>query len=580
MPKRSGSHLAITTDFIQPDNPTDEERYKMLKMALEEANRIEDFDNLVELLSPPKDITTIASPGSFKGIKIGIIGGGIAGLASAYELRKLGFDITIFETEENRIGGRIYTHYFDESKRFYGELGAMRIPVSHQTTWHYINNFGIKTRPFIQTNKNAFIYVRNKRSRNDPQGKNVMENIYPEFNLTEREKNTPWQKLIGDALASNLLKIPPAIRKELLQVKKDYFLTIEYAGSLGIREVLEKMGLSEGAIELISCVAPFLGTFYYNSYSENLIEEYTVDYAYRYEIEGGTVNLPLAFYNSLMSEAPKEYGNIKESDLGRVSFENGKTVTGIYKRNPDKIILEYKDEQSTEIFNQTFDFVICSIPFSSLRNLEVYPMFSAEKMQAIKEVFYTSSQKTIFLCNERFWENGDENERIIGGGSSTDLPIATIWYPSGSIEVNNEVNNTEVLTGRRRNLRSEPGVLLASYNLNQDAIRLGNLDDKSRVENIKRQVEAVHGLPRGYLDSIVEEAKSVEWNREKGFYGGFCYFMPEQQKLFSYAMAQPEYNNKIYFAGEHISLTHGWIEGSVSTAMKAANNIAEYCKGM
>lgn len=568
--------MATETDFIQPDNPTDEERYEMLRITLQKVKRMEDFDNIVELLSPPKDITTIIEPGSCKGIKVGIIGGGVAGLASAFELRKAGFDITIFETEEKRIGGRIYTHYFDEDKRLYGELGAMRIPVDHESTWYYINKFKLKTRPFIQDNKNAFIYIRNKRARNDPEGKSVMENIYPEFNLTPRERNTPWQKLISDALASNLYKINPNIRKELLQVKKEYSLTIQYLGDFRIRKVLEKMGLSEGAIELISGLAPFLGCFYYNSYSENLIEEYTVDYAYRYEIVGGTLNLPLSFYNSLVSKSPKEYSNIQENDLGTVNWKNGKTVLGIYKKNPNQVILEFKDEKSSEILSETFDFVICAIPFSSLRNVEIYPMFSPEKMQAIKEVFYTSSQKTIFLCNERFWEKGDEKERIIGGGSNTDLPIETIWYPSN----NNNGYEQKVSTGRKYNLRNEPGVLLASYNLTQDAIRVGNLSEKARFEEIKRQVEAVHGLPRGYLDSVVEDFKTVDWNREKGFYGGFCYFMPDQQRLFSYAMAEPEYDNKVYFAGEHISLIHGWIEGSLSTGMQAANDIAECCKSM
>jgi monoamine oxidase len=564
--------LATETDFIQPNNPTDEERYKMLKITLEKVRRMEDFDNIVELLSPPRDITTIIEPGSCKGIKVGIIGGGVAGLASAFELRKAGFDITIFETEENRIGGRIYTHYFDKDKRLYGELGAMRLPVDHETTWHYINTFGLKTRPFIQDNENAFFYIRHKRARNDPQGKSVMENIYPEFNLTPRERNTPWTKLISDALASNLYKISPKIRRELLQIKKEYSLTIQYVGNFGIRKVLEKMGLSEGAIELISGLSPFLGCFYNNSYSENLIEEYTVDYAFRYEIDGGMIHLPLSFYNSLMSKSPKEYGNIQESDLGTVNWKNGKTVLGIYKKNPNQVMLEIKDERSSEIFSETFDFVICAIPFSSLRNVEIYPMFSAEKMQAIKEVFYTSAQKTIFLCNEQFWEK----ERIIGGGSNTDLSIETIWYPSR----NQSVDKQKTSTGGNYDFSNEPGVLLASYNLNLDAIRVGNLDKKTRFEEIKRQVEAVHGLPRGYLDSVVEDFKTVDWNREKGFYGGFCYFMPEQQKLFSYAMAQPEYDNKVYFAGEHISLTHGWIEGSLSTGMQAANYIAEYCKSI
>lgn len=562
------------TGFVQPDNPTDEERYKMIRMTLEKVNRIEDFDNIIELLGPPKDITTILEPGSCKGIKIGIIGGGVAGLATAFELRKLGFDITIFETEKERIGGRIYTYYFDESKRLYGEFGAMRMPVTHEALWHYINIFKLNTRPFIQNNENAFIYVRNKRARNDSQGKSVMENIYPEFNLTPRERSTPWQKLIENALVSNLYKISPSIRKELLQVKQEYSMTIEYLGSFGIRKVLEKMGLSEGAIELISGVAPFLGDFYYNSYSENLIEEYTLDYAYRYEITGGTDKLPLAFLDSLLSKNPKEYANINEQDLGIVTWNSGKTVTGIYKMDSSKgVVLEYKDERTLETSNQEFEFIVCSIPFSSLRNVNIYPMFSQEKMQAIKEVFYTSSQKTAFMCSERFWEN----EGIVGGGSSTDLPIQTIWYPShNDLDTIYNTNNENVIN----NFKKRAGVFTASYNLNLDAIRVGNLDNNTRYEEIKRQVEAVHGLQKGYLDSIVVDAKTVDWNREKGFYGAFCYFTPEQQKLFSYAMAKAEYDNKVYFAGEHVSLTHGWIQGSVITGMNAANSIAEYCKSM
>lgn len=567
-------------NYIQPINPTDEERYKMLQITLQEVNRVEDFYNIIELLSPPKDITTIKEPGSCRGISVGIIGGGLAGLASAFELRKLGFDITIFEAQENRIGGRVYTHYFDKEKRFYGEFGAMRIPASHETTWHYINTFGLKTRPFIQSNENTFIYVKNKRARNDPKGRSVMENIYPEFNLTPTERITPWQKLIGDALASNLMKINPEIRKELIQIKNDYSPIIKYIGSQSIRQVLENSGLSQDAIELISGIAPFLGAFYYNSYSENLIEEYTLDYAYRYEIVGGMINFPLSFYHSLLSKKPKEYYSINEKDLGKVVWENGKTVTGIFEEDKHhKVILKYINSQTSEMQRQAFDFVICAIPFSSLRNIEIFPMFSNRKMQAIKEVFYTSSQKTLFMCNERFWEKGGKDERIFGGGSSTDLPISTIWYPSANISIDNaEINSKEMAVLKKNNLYNDIGVLLASYNLNLDAIRVGNLQDNVRFEKIKRQIEAVHGFEDGYLESIVEKYMTVDWNREKGFYGGFCYFKPEQQVLFSYAMEQPEYNNKIYFAGEHISLTHGWIEGALSTGMKAANSIVEYCK--
>ncbi len=399
--------MVRSNEYIPPINPKYEERLKMLKIALEEVNRPEDFDNLVELLAPPIDITNINSTGKCKGIKVGIIGGGVAGLASAFELRKLGFNITIFETEYSRIGGRIYTYYFDKRKKLYGELGAMRIPISHETVWHYIDLFNLKTRPFIQNDENTFIYVRNKRARNDLEGKSVMEKIYPEFNLTPEERRTPWQEMLKYTLSRNLLKISPSIRKELIEIKENYNRILEYFDSLNIREVFEEMGLSKGAIDMLSGVNSFLGNFYYNSYFENLQDEYTVNYAYRYEIVNGYVKIPLAFYNSLMEKDPKEYSNIKAEDLGKVFLKNGKTVIGIYKSDKNnKVVLRYKDERTLEVKNEEFDFVICTIPFSSLRNVEIYPMFSNEKMQAIKELNYASIQKTAFVCKERFWQRG------------------------------------------------------------------------------------------------------------------------------------------------------------------------------
>lgn len=54
--------------------------------------------------------------------------------------------------------------------------------------------------------------------------------------------------------------------------------------------------------------------------------------------------------------------------------------------------------------------------------------------------------------------------------------------------------------------------------------------------------------------------------------------MPGEQKLFAYASVKPEFENKVYFAGEHTSLTHAWMQGALNSGMKAANAIAEYCK--
>gem|GEM_PF-5556255 len=41
--------MAREVKVVQPSNPTDEERHSMLRLALEEVGRIEDYDNLIEL---------------------------------------------------------------------------------------------------------------------------------------------------------------------------------------------------------------------------------------------------------------------------------------------------------------------------------------------------------------------------------------------------------------------------------------------------------------------------------------------------------------------------------------------------
>ena len=90
----------------QVDNPSDDERYNMLEYILKDQKRVDDINNIVELMSPPTDITNICQSGYGKDIKVAIIGAGEAGLAAAVELRKIGCDITLFEASQ-RIGGKV-----------------------------------------------------------------------------------------------------------------------------------------------------------------------------------------------------------------------------------------------------------------------------------------------------------------------------------------------------------------------------------------------------------------------------------------------------------------------------------------
>lgn len=569
----------------QPNNPTDEERHFLARLALAQKGRPEDFEYILADMKPAPDITTLANPGEFKNVRVGIIGGGLAGLSAACELRKLGFDITVFEALDDRVGGRVYTYYFDLDKRYYGEFGPMRIPVTHETTWHYINLFKLDTRPFIQVNENAFIYLRDVRVRNDPQGRNVQNYIYPRYNLSPLERNIPWQQLTYYGFESPLLSASPRVRSEILQVKSDYSSQVLYWDFISVRKMLETKMSRQDAISLVSNFLPLAGENLYNSYIDYVQELYSVDLSFLYEIPGGTVNLPLALYKAILSKNPSAvYNGIPARYIGRVTWRGGHWVTDIHMDGDDgKPILAYKTISTDNPVYEKFDYIICAIPFSTLRTVNIQPLFSNIKMQAIKEVDYIPAQKTALFCKRRFWEEGGPGRQIIGGASYTDLPVKQIWYPSDHFhncqKALSMVNNcfpSHSLHLLNKLTANEPGVLLV-YNFSLDTTRLSNMNEKQRFEEIRKEVEMVHGLPKGYLEPIITDYKTVDWNTEPWFRGALCLYNPEQKHLFSHAAASAEYNCRVFFAGEHISAKHRWMQGALKSGMEAANNVARIC---
>ncbi|KPU45985.1 flavin-dependent L-tryptophan oxidase RebO precursor [Oxobacter pfennigii] len=551
---------------LPPKNPTDSQRHKMLLDSLTKVDRPEDYENIVRLLGPPQKITSYGNPGEFKGKKVGIIGGGLAGMSTAFELRKLGYDITVFEPHTERIGGRIYTHYFDKDKKLYAEFGAGRIPASHEIVWHYINLFKLNTEPVITSNSNAFIYVKDVRVRTDPKGENVLHQIYPKFDLTIKEANTPWPELYDQVVKYYLSTLPPEVRKQFLMILPRYDYRFEALQDINTRQALEEYGLTSEAINLITSVMPAIGSIITNSYEAELHSEYTVDYQNLYLIPGGMVNLPLAFYKSLTSPNPVEYHDIPQNALGKVTWKGGFVVNGILKSHVDgKVTLRYRNVYATDDFFEDFNYVIVAVPFTTLRAMDIDPAFSSRKMQAIKEVSYRDAQKTFFLCKQRFWEK----QEIFGGSSYTDEIIGTISYPH---------DHAHCIQNAADCSSDEPGVLMASYTIGGDASALGNLVSPGQYLTIRSKVEKVHGLPRWYLDEnkTVIDFKTVDWVREPWFHGGFQMFLPGQKREFLYVSNIPEYDNRVFFAGEHTSTKNGWIQGALQSGMAAANDVAYY----
>src|SRR5437763_1532660 len=108
------------------------------------------------------------APASGGGRSVVIVGAGIAGLVSAYELRRAGYQVTVLEARD-RIGGRVWTirggdrivqtgrpdQHASFDPGLYFNAGAARIPSTHRLILGYARKFGVAMEPFVNVNRNA-----------------------------------------------------------------------------------------------------------------------------------------------------------------------------------------------------------------------------------------------------------------------------------------------------------------------------------------------------------------------------------------------------------------------------------------
>ncbi|WBW98081.1 flavin monoamine oxidase family protein [Oceanirhabdus sp. W0125-5] len=537
-------------------SPTDSERHQLLEQLLTSAGRKEDLPYILEGYSHPEDIIKICPPGYGKGknINVAVIGGGISGLVAAFELRKLGVDVTLYEAS-NRYGGRIYTHFFDKERKYAAELGAMRIPLAHECTWHYLNLFKIETRPFIQRTLNGFTYIKGVCLCDDIEEQESMKKIYPLFDLQDWEKKLHWGEMLNNAIVTPLLSLTPSERKDIVQIKKKYSYKYNTLCQYNLRQMLKKGYLSDGAVDLVCSFSPFLRPLQPYSYSEILHDEYPMHFSNLYQPVNNFISITEAFLDALKSDNHPSYG-VKPEDLGTMTLKLSTPIEKIFWEEGDsQVSLSHKE--NNQLVHKKFDFVINTIPFSTLRNIDMSKLKSNILTQAITEVNYMDAVKVYILYKRRFWEDLG----IIAGYSLSDLSNAHIYYPSDHYY--SKTINPE-----------EPGVLLAWYNLALEASNLTSLNDDEIIQFVNRNIEKIHGLSEGMLDKYVLDYKILQWSKMKWIGDAFAFFYPNQKRHFLYEMTQPEYDNKMFFAGEHVSFTHAWIQGGMRSSLEASNKIA------
>jgi monoamine oxidase len=459
-----------------------------------------------------------------------VVGAGLAGLCAAYELERRGHRVTIVEADPHHIGGRVRTLRFDGG--LHGEAGAMRIPARHELTRRYIAEFHLPLRPFVYSNPKAYYFVRGQRVRIAD-----VKSLYELFDLREDERaQTPdyfWDAAVGRAARSL-----SADEKNDLSADAPATNRVRAYDQQSLQQLLEAAGLSDEAIEFLATTSAS-ETLLASAATETLREELKSVWTMGFdELVDGTDTLASAFAKNL-----------------RAKPRSGCTVLRITQdpltRRAAAIYRERGMERRIE-----GDFVLCTLPCPVLTRIAFEPQLFGPKARAIRELNYDSSTKVLAIARRRFWESDDG---IFGGGTFTDLPIATAYYPSDNA------------LSRNPRVSAGPGVLLASYSWGQAARRLAALPHAERAATAIQSLSRVH--PQLTDPSLIRHTASWSWDNHPLASGAFAWFFPGQQSaLYRYIVA-PE--GRVYFAGEHASLTHTWMQGALESGLRAVREMLE-----
>ncbi|HTY77792.1 MAG TPA: FAD-dependent oxidoreductase [Candidatus Bathyarchaeia archaeon] len=474
-------------------------------------------------LAPLYDLRAIAQPA--RPIHVVIVGAGLAGLCAALELERRGHTCTILEAETTHVGGRARTLRFETG--LYGEAGAMRVPKGHALPRHYVTEFGLSLSPFVQSNPEAFYFVRGRRERI----KDVLR-LNPLYALSEAEREKSPDDLWAGSLVKRLRSLTSDERAELASLGPAS-PTMRGLDQQSLQQLFETEGLSPDAIEFLA-VTYGMEMLLGSAVTEHLREEEHGVWTRGFdEIAGGTDRLPAAFVTRLKSK-PRMGAEVVRLEQ---DAQRGKAAA------------VYRDKDNRPVRVEG-DFVLCTLPFPVLSRLEVEPAFSGAKQRAIRELSYDSSTKVLAVTRRRFWE---EDDGIFGGGTYTDLPTGTTWYPS---------NNA---AARDPKVSGAPAVFLASYSWGQAARRLATLPHAQRSALALTHLARVH--PQLSRAGEVRRTASWSWDNHRWSGGAFAWFTPGQWTALHRHVIAPE--GRIYFAGEHTSLVHTWMQGALESGLIA-----------
>ncbi|MFD4183101.1 flavin monoamine oxidase family protein [Rhodococcus sp. NPDC058514] len=466
-----------------------------------------------------------------------ILGGGPAGLCSAYELRKAGYDVTVLEartrpggrvfsvrrgTTETDLNGETQTCTFSEG-HFYN-LGATRIPQSH-ITLDYCRELGVEIQPFGNQNANTVVHYKSDTSVS---GQSVR------YRAAKADTFGYMSELLNKAASMGALDdvLSPQDKEALASFLSDFGDLSSDGRYLGSSrrgyESEPGAGLNFG-----SETKPF-------AMSEVIRSGIGRNFSFEFGYDQATMMM------TPVGGMDRIYHAFQEA-IGTDRIQYGAEVTAM-KNVPDGVIVEYTQDGKAQ--SVTADYCICTVPPNLVGRFA--NNLPADVLTALEAAIPVSSGKLGIEYSRRWWETED---RIYGGASNTDKDISQIMFPYD-------------------HFGSDRGVVVGYYNTGKRHLAFESLTHKQRLAKAVAEGTAIHGDKYGrdiassfsgsWRRARYSEGAWVGWKGAGDSHGGAA--TPEYTKLL-------EPVERIYFAGDHLSNAIAWQHGAFTSARDVVTSL-------
>lgn len=469
--------------------------------------------------------------------KVVILGGGISGLVTAYELGKAGYDCTILEprsltggrnftarggTTQTDLHGRTQTARFSEGQ--YMNCGPARL-AQWMVTLEYCRELGVPIEVFTNQNANAYLY-------------NESCGMTPGNPVRYRTAKADVYGYVGELLAKATSQ--GALDNELTSDDQERLIAfLENWGAVGDKSTgfAYTAGSNRGYTvypgaagtpgDILGPV-PSLSDVLCSSVGQYFSFEFDFDQAMMmFQPVGGMDQIPKALTRA----------------IGDRHIRLGCQATKVTQA-ADDVTVEYAD-LAGRTHSITADYCVAAMPPHLLARLS--HNLGSDVQSALTSITPYSASKIGLEYKSRWWET---DHQIYGGITETDLDLTHLWHPSYGFH-------------------GERGVLIGYYNMEANSEKYGRMTPAQREARAIALGERIYGSK--YRTEFATSF-SQSWQYIPHLEGAWHY-LPDNSPDAPVLKPLVDPAGRVIYAGDWLSYLDAWQHGAISSARQAVTRL-------